>query len=101
MRFIIGNSRTRNRNRDKSREEKEGYLLGHEAAVVVADAVPYHVVAHFGPRRSGRRFLSCLITAPPLGSSARAGLPAACDRLARPERGSAKGSPRRRQGRGS
>lgn len=23
--------------------------LGHEAAVVVADAVPYHVVAHFGP----------------------------------------------------
>jgi hypothetical protein len=24
--------------------------LGHEAAVVVADAVPYHVVAHFGSR---------------------------------------------------
>lgn len=23
-----------------------GYSLGHEAAVVVADAVPYHVVAH-------------------------------------------------------
>lgn len=27
--------------------------LGHEAAVVVADAVPYHVVTHFGLRRSG------------------------------------------------
>jgi hypothetical protein len=24
------------------------YILGHEAAVVVADAVPYHVVAHLG-----------------------------------------------------
>jgi len=98
MRFHIGNSHTRNR--DESREEKQGHLLGHEAAVVVADAVPYHVVAHFGPRRPGR-FLPCLITAPPLGSSARAGLPAASDRLARPERGSATGSPRRRQGRGS
>jgi hypothetical protein len=25
--------------------------LGHEAAVVVPDAVPYHVVAHLGRRR--------------------------------------------------
>lgn len=32
--------------------------LGHEAAVVVADAVPYHVVAHFGHRYSG--LLLCL-----------------------------------------
>lgn len=45
--------------------------LGHEAAVVVPDAVPYHVVAHLGRRR--RRglpsFLRCC--SPAAGGAAR------------------------------
>jgi hypothetical protein len=54
MRLIIGNSHARNQTETEVRAETgKRRLLGHEAAVVVADAVPYHVVTHFGLRRSG------------------------------------------------